>query len=311
MSAPDPRAIARLRSRLPSRDEPAGPVLLALDDSPSSHLPVQWAAAEAAARATVLRVVRSVATPPPVVAPTTPWGTWYPWTSDDDRSPVAAAWDAARADLEEVVRQAHAVDPRLDIATALTPAGAAGAHGDAADTLQVVGRRRRPRALGGAAPAAARRTARRTGRPVAVVALAGSSQPGPSAHRVVVALRPGADPTAVLDVAFRAAARRRVGVTVLHVPGRDLPATVDAEILAEVLDPYDQVFPDVDVRARQAPALARAVVQESVGAVLTVVDAPSPRDVRGSALARRVLARARGTVVLVPPARPARRVSVR
>lgn len=304
MSAPDPRAIARLRSRLPSRVEPVGPVLLALDDTPASHLPVPWAAAEAAVRGTTLRVVRTVVTPPPVVVPATPWGTWYPWTSSDGRSPVAAAWDAARADLEDVVRQAHEVDPRLGVETALTQAGAASARRD--DALLVVGRRRGLRALGGPVPGTARRAARRVGRPLAVVALAEAPQEGPSAHRVVAALRSREDPTGVLDVAFRAAARRRVGVTVLHVPGGALPATVEAEILAEVLDPYEQVFPDVDVRTRAVPALAPSVVRESVGAALTVVGVPSSqRDPRGRTLARRVVAGARGTVVLVPADVPA------
>ncbi|MFE7407442.1 universal stress protein [Isoptericola sp. NPDC057559] len=299
MSTPDPRAIARLRSRLPSRVEPAGPVLVTLDDTPASHLPVRWAAAEAAVRGTTLRVVRSVVTPPPVVVPATPWGTWYPWTSADGRSPARAAWDAARADLEDVVRQAHEVDPRLGVDAGLAQAGAASARRD--DALLVVGRRRGFRALGGPVPGTACRAARRARLPVAVVGLADSPQAGPSAHRVVAAPRAGEDPTGVLDVAFRAAARRATGVTVVHVPGATLPAAVAAEVLAEVLDPYAQVFPEVDVRTRAVSALARAVVQESEGAALTVVGVPSsPRDVTGRSLVRRIVSGTRGTVVLVP-----------
>ncbi|MFD6137731.1 hypothetical protein [Isoptericola sp. NPDC060257] len=305
-SAPDRRAIARLRSRLPSRDEPAGPVLLALDDTPASHVPVQWAAAESSVRGTTLRVLRAVSTPLPVVDPTTPWSAWYPWAAPDGRSLVAVAWDSARADLDGVVRQAHAVDPRLGVEVGLRKAGAPGPWPDD-DALLVVGRRRglAPR---GPVPGAARRALRRAPRAVAVVGLAGRALTGPSAHRVVVALRSREDPTGVLDVAFRAAARRRTGVTVLHAPGDHLPPAVARELLDEVLDPYGLVFPEVDVRTRAVRGLARAVVQEAQGAALTVVGVPSSRrEARGRTLARRVVGGTRGTVVLVPTHGPGRR----
>ena len=305
MSPLDPRTLAGLRSRVPSRDEPEGGVRLVLDGSPAGRAPLRWAAAEASVRGTTLRIERTVATPVPVVDPWTPWVGWHPWVAPEGPSATELAWTTARSDVARAIRQAHAVDPRLDVSTSLAAGSVAAALARRAadDVLVVVARRRGLWPLLGHLPGA--NGVRRPRCPVAVVRLTDVPQPGPSAHRVVAALRPREVPTDVLDVAFRAAARRRTGLTVLHARGGAASATVATEILDEVLDPYGLVFPDVEVRTREVPSLARAVASESRGAAAVVVGLPSAaRDVAGRVLVRRVLGSARSTVVCVPSARP-------
>ncbi|MBD5788299.1 universal stress protein [Cellulosimicrobium terreum] len=303
MSTPDPRVIARLRTRLPARDEPAGTVLVAFDASRASRGPLQWAAAEATARGDALRVVRAVTAPVAYMDPWTPWHVWFPWAAADGPDQGDLVWTAARKDLATAVLQAHSVDPLLPVDVALRPGpvSAAVLHEAHDHTLLVVAKRRRARRLPGARPSAAWGTVRRSPVPVAVVELADTPETGPSTGRVVVALRGRGDPTPVLETAFRSARRRRTGLTLLHSWDRG----VLSEVVGEMLDPHRLVFPEVDVRYRRVDSLVRAVVAESKGAAVTVVGAPTSwADVAGRVLRRRLVGAVHGPVVLVPPARP-------
>jgi len=124
---------------------------------------------------------------------------------------------------------------------------------------------------------------------VAVVNLLSHRARGPSSGKVVVCLSGLGDPRPALGVAFRAALRRRVGVTVLAKPGSPL--------LREALRMCQDAFPDVEFR-RVTPSL---LVDESAGAALMVLDTrPHGRLQRAfvSSLSDAVLRSACGPVVV-------------
>jgi nucleotide-binding universal stress UspA family protein len=166
---------------------------------------LEWAAAEAWARQCPLRIVHVVS--------------WRPLSL---YSCGALATDAAAhglaagaALLEEAQCRAARVAPGLSIATVLEigdPASAIRCIG-AADALIVLGREhRRHRRLPWIRSTAAR-VARRAPGPVAIIDLHAEMDEPPAA-RVVALVDGGAADSPVLDLAFRAARRRGLGVTV-------------------------------------------------------------------------------------------------
>lgn len=297
MTTFDPRALARA-TPLPTRVETPGAVLVALDGDPAGRPALEWAAAEAAVRGSALHVRRSVPSPLLAVSPWV-WAHHSPWLWTYQPEVAEAALAAGRDELAAAVRAAHEVVPALDVSTDLV-AGAAPASGLGlanGAALVVVGRPRRSRWQAATVRAALRPRRGRRRLPVVVVDLAGHAVDGPSAGRVVVALGARDDPAPVLETAFRAAARRGVGLTLLHAWGRGIvPDVVD-----EVLGPYRDVFPEVGVHARPVTSLVRGLAEESRGAALVVVAAPGrPTDVVGRVVIRRVVRTVTGPVVLVP-----------
>ena len=291
MSTFDPRAIAR-RTQLPPRDEPSGPVLVSLDGSRAGWRAMEWAAGEAAARGSALRVVHTVAVP---LFPADPWQWWQYAQSLGE-----AAYEVARAELADAVVRVREIAPLIDLSTELVPGPpAAGLRADVRsnDALVVVGRRRGARHLPTFAPSVAWGAVRRAAQPAAVVDLADSWEPGPSMGRVLVALDGTSDPSPVLDVAFRAAARRGAGITVLYAWGGGMVI----DVVDELLDPYRRAFPTVEVRHREARRLARALAAEAHGAAVTVVAASGGGwDLVGRYRVRRLVGAVRGPVTLVP-----------
>ncbi|ROS75506.1 universal stress protein [Cellulomonas sp. PhB143] len=316
MPTSDPRPTRA--ARRPVRDEPRGPVVVSLGGSRAGRRALEWAAGEAAVRGSALRIVHTIALP---LFPADPWQ----WAFAPGLGLVA--YDVARAELADAVGHAHAIDPGLEVSTELLhgppgPGLLACVRGD--DALVVVGRRRRgaarPRAL---APAVAWGALRRAGRPAVVVDLADARERGPSTGRVLVALDGTHDPSPVLDVAFRAAARRGAGLTLLHAwPSRAgggtgtgaSPGAGSDEHVDALLGAYRDAFAGVGVRHRQVALLAEAVAAETRGVAMTVVAAPTGGgDLGGRSRARRLVRAARGPVTLVPvsPARPGPRAAAR
>ncbi|QJW35154.1 universal stress protein [Cellulosimicrobium protaetiae] len=296
MTTFDPRALARA-TPLPTRAETPGAVLVALDGDPAGRPALEWAAAEAAVRGSALHVRRSVPSPLLAVSPWV-WAHHSPWLWTYQPEVAEAALTAGRDELTAAVRAAHEVVPALDVFTDLV-AGAAPASGLERDgaALVVVGRPRRSRRQPATVREALRPRRSRPRLPVVVVDLAVRGVDGPSVGRVVVALGARDDPAPVLETAYRAAARRGVGLTLLHAWGRGIvPDVVD-----EVLGPYQDVFPEVGVLARPVTSVARALAEESRGAALVVVAAPGrPTDVVGRIVSRRVVRAVACPVVLVP-----------
>jgi len=297
MSGFDLRAIAQ-RPELPPRREPSGTVLVSLDGSRAGWRALEWAAGEAAARGSALRVVHTVTVP---LFPGDPWQWWQFAASLGE-----AAYEIARAELAEAVLRVHDIAPHIDISTELIsgrPAAGLRAGTRTDDALVVVGRRRHARRLPTFAPSVAWAAVRRAAQPAAVVDLADSWDPGPSTGRVLVALDGAHDPLPVLDVAFRAAARRGAGITVLYAWGGGMVV----DVVDELLDPYRRAFPTVDVRHREARRLARTLAGEAHGAAVTVVAASGGSwDLVGRYRVRRLVGAVRGPVTLVPlaPATP-------
>jgi nucleotide-binding universal stress UspA family protein len=246
-----------------------GPILVAVDGRPSGWHALEWAAAEAAVRQCSLRIVHSVNSHP------VSWDVFGTFSADQ--------WDADSKEvgafiLREATDRAHAVCPALPITTHLVvgPVAEAVLQATGDDTLIVLGRGHRSGRRRSLSTSVDRLVARRARRPVAVVELFDGSKRGNSAGRVVVAFDRTGVPAVALGYAFRAAQRRGVGLTTLHVWERG-STRLDTSI-RDALDACRDAFPQVDVRQRFATGPACSVlVAESVGAALIVVASRSHR----------------------------------
>jgi nucleotide-binding universal stress UspA family protein len=245
----------------------AGPVLVAVDARPGSWDALEWAAAEAAARACALRIVHAVAWPREVLDP---FGgaAGSPWD--------LAAQRAAELVLDEAAGRARAVEPALAVTTHLAagPAASAVLREGRRDALIVVGASHRADRRGPLrAGSVSWPVAHRASGPVVVVELSGPVSRGPSAGRVVVGPGGPAQPAGVLGFAFRAARRRGAGLTALHAGTGAGPVAGDAWI-TDALRPWRAAFPDVPVIERVVAGPAGpALAAESAGAALLVIGA--------------------------------------
>jgi len=237
--------------------------------------PVEWAAAEAASRHGSLRIVHA-----------------YFWSSaaaSINALAVYAAQTAARSAAEQIVaeaaRRARLVAPELDITSEIVVGATAQALlrlAQHADLVVLGGRtshRRRLRDDSVVIPVAARSAA-----PVAIIRPLDDVAPGPSAARVVAGVGGSDSSSSAIGFAFRAAARRGLGLTAIHACGP--PESTDTtpflgetsrlqgpwRSLAEAMAPWLVKFPDVDVLQKLAVATpASALAAESAGAALLVV----------------------------------------
>lgn len=266
---------------LPLRED-SGSVLVAVDGHPKGWGALEWAAAEAAARGSALRIVHAY--------------TWSAFPIDAfgglmlvHRDPQAEL--AAGVIVEEAARRARRIAPTLRVSTHLqggSPADAVLREGRW-DSLIVLGRRSRAHWTNPYSEPPGLRVARRAAGPVAIVDLLGHEARGPSAGRVVACLGETGDPRPALGLAFRAALRRGVGVTVVAKPARP--------VLKEALRMCQDAFPEVRFRRVSPFALA----SESAGAALTVLDArPHGRLHRAftSSSSEAVLRSRRGPIVI-------------
>lgn len=255
----------------------SGPVVVLVDDPRTDGDALEWAAAEAAARDSELRIVHP-----------------FRWPHVLDPTGNAAVDLLARGSAEDIVTEAantaRRVAPALRITTRVVPGRAAAAlAGEAAGQGLVVighGRHRLERSLH-------RKLAHHPTASIAVVGLSGPAAPGPSTGRVVVAADENDAHPATLGFAFRAARRRRTGLTVV--------ITATAGPVEDAVRIWRMAYPDIDVRWELSTGPAGAAVLAQ-SAALTVLGAERQgrrrRTVRGSA-AYEVLRLARGPVVLV------------
>jgi nucleotide-binding universal stress UspA family protein len=256
---------------LPSRTD-EGTVLVAIDGNAQGWDALEWAAAEAAARQCTLRIVHVVDSSPPILG-----GYMGVFVGEWD----SGVLDAAKRLLDEAERRASAVAPGLVITTRLHDGStAAGILLEGRrDALIVVGRGHKGGRISTLAKSVSMEVARRASAPVVIVELSGAPTIGPSARRVVVSADGTTEPLAVLGFAFRAALRRRIGLTVVRASGtsRSLDGMSDS-LTAEWTDRHRalrtcrQAFPDVSVRQRVVggPAVP-TLIAESEGAALVVI----------------------------------------
>ncbi len=245
-------------------DQTAATVTAVVDGSSYGWDALDWAAAEAAVRGRALRIVHVL--------------TW-PWSLDPFGNLTVGVADrhvreTAQSVLDAAVERARSVAPSLQVTAELQVADqGTSVRPQGPDDLIVVGRQLRLGRLDRLAAASARRLALRSSVPVIVVRLADAESHGPSTGRVLVGLDGDAGTARILDFAFRAARRRGIGLTVLHVSGiRD---QVASENVDNALRLWRAAFPDVNVQIKIAPGLpAQALVDESSGAALVVLGSP-------------------------------------
>ncbi|WUJ70217.1 universal stress protein [Kribbella soli] len=231
-----------------------GPVIVLVKGFEDSRDALEWAAAEAAARQSELRIVHA-----------------FRWARVLDPFGNTTVDPRVRETAEKVVevaeRRARRIASGLRISTIVFPGKPAAALANAAEhggrqTLLVVehdhrsGRRSWIRGL-----------SRRTTNSVAVIGLTSPYVPGSSAGRVVVGVDGNGGPQAALGFAFRAARRRGTGLTVVHATSSDRHDDIEDTVRV-----WQMAYPEVDVRwsITSGPADS-AILAESGAAALTVI----------------------------------------
>ncbi len=256
-----------------------GPVIVLVDNPRADADTLDWAAAEAAARGSELRIVHA-----------------FRWPHLLDPFGNLTVDLRARGTAEAVVvaagRRARRIASSLRITTWVYPGPAAAAlvseARKAGRALVVVGHDRRSGRL---ERSLTRRVARRTTASVAVIGLSDRADVGPSLGRVVVGVT-DSNPQQALGFAFQAARRRGTGVTIVD-------ATTWGRGLEDVVRSWQMAYPGIDVRWRCALGPADgAVLAESAAAALTVLGPDRHARLRASA-SENVLRLARGPVVMV------------
>jgi nucleotide-binding universal stress UspA family protein len=268
-------------------------VLVAVDGRPPSRQALEWAAAEAAAGDQALYILHVVECPLPTDAnPPHP----------DDRASLAVA-DGERI-LEEARRRAREIAPDLRITCWLDrdtrPARSilrAAVHA----SLVVLGRRGDDRIRSSrVGSSVGSSVARQASAPVVIAGLV--HQPGgPAVGRVAVLVDDGPDAFDVLGIAFRAADRRGIGVTVLHAGSTRTARRRRAA--ATLVASFRGAFTDVDVaEAYLATSAGPELAAASQGAALLVLRARPPRRLQRRQLRAigRSVAEARTPVLIIP-----------
>jgi nucleotide-binding universal stress UspA family protein len=230
--------------------------------------------------------------------------------------------EAAEHLVLEAVRRAHLVASDLDVRTHLhAGAPASGIRRESTEGALMVLGRDQPTGIFGVRRGRSQHALRRASCTVAMVGLSSDVGSGCAAARVVVGVDHPRDSASTLGFAFRAARRRGVGVTVLHVwspRGQsefdgcgDEPASSEFAKRRELdatIPGWLDAFPEVEVRQRliRGP-VGPALVAESDSAALLVVGSRSRGSVRRAlfgSISRTVLRSARCSVVVVrSPAR--------
>jgi nucleotide-binding universal stress UspA family protein len=290
------------------------PVVVSVEDpteDPTDDV-VAWAAAEAAASGSPLRLVHAFRGP----MSTDALGLLLPLDC------LPAPQLAAARTLEAAVTRAREVAPDIDVRCRMYQGSATRAllRESRAARLLVVGSRsggRLRRFLGAFVddPAPARLAAS-AGCPVAVVPRLPRKATGRPPPHVLVGVDATASSAAAVGFAFRAASRRGIALTAVHAWTADAPAdlegvaacriTTEASalwLLDRALEPWPAGFPDVAVTARVTCGdAASALVTASDGAALVVIGAGSRRSrlgTRAGSVSRSVVGHATAPVMIV------------
>jgi nucleotide-binding universal stress UspA family protein len=261
-----------------------GSILVCVDGSTRGWEAVEWAAAEAASRDCLLRIMHVFHSPSAFAA--VPWDIAIDGWND-------AGIETAEHVLVEAAARARRVAPTTPITVYAREGTAASAilREGRTDTLIVLGQCRNRGRLG-RLRSVGRHVARRASCSVAIISLTESPAMGRLAGRVVVGLDGAENPLEVLGFAFRSAQRRRVGLTVIRsgappcttLSGRDGAARqmttsgLKQAAADEALQLCLQAFPDVEIqqRAYSGPS-SLALLAGSNGAALLVIGAPRGR----------------------------------
>lgn len=272
---------------------------------------LEWAAAEAAARNVPLRIVHAFRLPTLTDA----------WAALSVPAQSAVALEAAQHVLHDSMCHALKVVPDLEVST--HPHNGSGIDAlltqGTTDALLVVGAGAQQTAWARLRGSTATRIAEKARTPLVAVTLAERPSPGSSQGRVVVGVSQVGSPLDALGFAFDAARRRSTGLTAVRAwspltpdlrRGKNAIAEREQrEHLRRLLRPYEEAFPDVEVRHRVLPVGAvEALMNEAGGASLLVLGSRGHRGLLGgsSGHVRRALLSQVHTPVAIVPARRAR-----
>lgn len=269
------------------------PVVVAVDDAGSADDALLWAAAEAAARRSPLRVVHALdsclTVDPACIRETL------------EQSDVARS--SAVVVLRDAAARAVTVASDLEITTRVLDGRAAGALRHEAREAQLLvlgqraGRRGTPRLFTSSVSGG---LAAHAGCPV-VVLRALDSRPA-SAACVVVGVDGGSSCTSAIRFAFQSASQRGVPVRIVHVDRNSYGSETLADTsVVRTLSHWHEEFPDVPVVAKLLGGdPATALIEEGSGAALLVVGSRGRRIGRSlGAVAQTVLDNARCPVAVV------------
>ncbi|MFI6674183.1 universal stress protein [Kribbella sp. NPDC050470] len=259
-----------------------GPVIVLVDERGTGVEALEWAAAEADARRSELRIVYALRWPRLL----DPLG---------DTTIDLGAREAAEMHVDAAVRRARRIAPALRITTRIFPGRQVTALLNEARrserSLVVLNHARRSGRL---ERALARRLVRRTSASLALIGLSSPGAVGPSTGRVVVGVNVSGGPPAALGFAFRAARRRGTGLTIVHATTSSRLDAIDDAVRI-----WRMAYPDVDVRwdLTRGP-VDGAILAASAAAALTVLGPDRHRSL-GGATSYNVLHLARGPAVMV------------
>jgi nucleotide-binding universal stress UspA family protein len=257
----------------------APPIVVAVDAADSAHDVVDWAAAEAAAQGSPLRVVHVIA----------PAFCLDPYMAGAMMESADATRAVGKQLLDQAVTRASLVAPELDVSTAMVDGTVAWAlrREARAARLLVVGHHHHGQHGGLRALLAGSVSGElAVHAPCPVVVLRRLDDPVVGAARVVVGVNRGRSSSAALGFAFRAARQRGIPLTLLHVGPAvadqegaeavvDLPTFIEAvedQAITQAITRWQDEFPDVPVRpALRGGEPTSALIAESTGAALLVV----------------------------------------
>ena len=287
------------------RDRLRRPVVVAVADADPTDDAVEWAAAEAAARAAPLVVVHVVRTTPMwdagVLVPL-PVGCWA--VQPSGREVLAVAVERARAVAAEVVPTGRLLcgAPVRALLEQSRDAGLLVLGGSGAAVCRC------------SAWSLSARVAARASCPVAVVRSRPRVRTGAARPRVVVGVGTARCAPATLEFAFRAAGRRGVPLLAVHAWDGDAPADLEGvcgppslgeaaagDALDRTLGPWRRRFPEIPVEPRLVRAdPVTALLAESAGAALVVVGSRGRLPVPfGGSVGRALLQRSAAPAVVV------------
>jgi nucleotide-binding universal stress UspA family protein len=302
------------------------PILVAVDDADSAGDAVDWAAAEAAAQGSPLRVVHALVPTHPV----------DPYTAGAMLESVAATRSAAQRLLHNAVQRAESVAPELAVSAALLNGTVAWAVRREARAARLLVMGNHSGQTGLRALLAGSVSAGLAGHaPCPVIVLRHLNSPVVGPARVVVGVNQGRCCSATVGFAFRAARQRGIPLMLLHVCRPEcgptgVEAIVDSSTFlyalgdragAQAICGRCEEFPDVPVvRKLLLGEPASGLIAESIGAAMLVIGSSTrghrlcrPMGAIGRALlenARCPIAIVRHDQAMAPPADAARRAEV-
>lgn len=285
------------------------PIVVGIDDSPSSDVALDWAATQAAAEGRQLVLLTAVSSLGPES------GVWLAAHGIDEVQVRTQTKERARAVARRCSAQVHERHPDLEVRHELVFADPRDILLEVEAHLVVVGTRGRGPVRRLLLGSVADTVVKHATRPIVVV----RENPDDAVARdgVLVGVAGDAGDAGAIDLAFELAATRGLPVTGYHSqPDQDEPddvrdgaageseAAAGSQLLTAALEPASRRHPEVEVRQRLTHGFAdQQLIQASVTADIVVIGhhrKPFLRELIYGSAAPRIVEHARCTVAVVP-----------